>query len=88
MLMKILFEFHHFFNLQNVIKSQIHFNTTSTGPGGLIFSGCIFFCLQVDSSDRSKGGARGVCPPPPSQGLDPALDRSMNGGGAYIGSLL
>ena len=65
MLMKILFEFHHFFNLQNVIKSQIHFNTTSTGPGGLIFSGCIFFCLQVDSSDRSKGGARGVCPPPP-----------------------
>ena len=80
--MKILFEFHHFFKLQNVIKSQIHFNTTSTG-GGLIFRGCIFFCLQVDSSDRSKGGARGVCPPPPpppSQGLDPALDRSMNGG--------
>ena len=26
---------------------------------------------------------RGACPrpPPPSQGLDPALDRSMNGGG-------
>ena len=39
-----------------------------------------FFCLQVDSSDISKGGPWGVCPPP-SQGLDPALDRSMNGGG-------
>ena len=23
----------------------------------------------------------GSAPPPPSQGLDPALDRSMNGGG-------
>ena len=94
MLIKILFEFHHFFKLQNVIISQIHFNTTSTGRrgggGGLIFRGCIFFCLQVDSSDRSKGGAQGSAPPPPSQGLDPALDRSMNGGGrrAYIGSLL
>ena len=45
MLMKILFEFHHFFKLQNVIKSQIHFNTTSTrgrGGGGL-HSGDVFF---------------------------------------------
>ena len=90
MLIKILFEFHHFFKLQNVIISQIHFNTTSTGRrggwGGLIFRGCIFFCLQVDSSDISKGGPRGVCPPPPppSQGLDPALDRSMNGGGGGL----
>ena len=89
MLIKILFEFHHFFKLQNVIISQIHFNTTSTGRrgdwGGLIFRGCIFFCLQVDSSDISKGGPWGVCPPPPpSQGLDPALDRSIKGGGGGL----
>ena len=41
MLMKILFESHHFFKLQNVIKSQIHFNTTSTGGG--LYSGGVFF---------------------------------------------
>ena len=41
MLMKILFEFHHFFKLQNVIKSQIHFNTTSTG--GAYIQGMYFF---------------------------------------------
>ena len=41
MLMKILFEFHHFFKLQNIIKSQIHFNTTSTG--GAHIQGVYFF---------------------------------------------
>ena len=88
MLIKILFEFHHFFKLQNVIKSQIHFNTSTRG-GEAYIQGMYFFCLQVDSSDTSKGGARGAAPPPPppSQGRDPALARPMNGG-AYIGSLL
>ena len=31
-----------------------------------------------------REGPRGLPPPPPSQGLDPALERSMNGGGGLI----
>ena len=54
--------------------------------GRAYIQGMYFFCLQVDSSGRSKGWARGACPPPPapSQDVDPALDRSMNGGGGLI----
>lgn len=43
---------------------------------------------MTDPREEPGGSAP---PPPPTQGLDPALDRSMNGGGggrAYIGSLL
>ena len=41
--------------------------------GGAYIQGMYFWQIQ--------GRSPGVCPPPPSQGLDPALDRSMNGGG-------
>ena len=38
---------------------------------------------------EGPGGPAHPPPPAPSQDVDPALDRSMNGGGgAHIGSLL
>ena len=50
MLIKILFELECFFTLQNIVKSQIHFNYKLEGAdirGGGGKTG-VFFCLQVD----------------------------------------
>ena len=49
----MLFEFNRFFKLQSVVKSRIHFNTSSGGRGAYIPGGydrMYFFCLQADGS--------------------------------------
>ena len=55
---KILFEFDHFFKLQNVLKSWIHLNSCYRGVfiwvSGGAYNWIYFFCLQLDGP--IKGG--------------------------------
>lgn len=47
-LIKLLFEFSRFFNLQNVVKIELIPQHARGGGVGVLLSGCILFCSQVD----------------------------------------
>ena len=60
MLIKILVEFDHVFKLHNIMKSQLHFKTSKTGPDireleGLI-PGCILLLMGPWGAYKWGGG--------------------------------